>query len=253
MIIDVNAYYGHWPYWPVKGTMPASWMALLDRYGIDMVVVRSLRSIFLRAEDGNQEVCELAAQQTGRVLPLATVNEQNAPVGPGGADGWRTAGVRGLALCPLNHRYSAAERWLDTTLGIAEEMNWPVFISLRLTMNWGLPALPLEWVQPLLEQFPGVDFVVDAVNREWKAMIAYMEQFPRLHFGASCFQAPFGMEKLVEAVGHDRVLFSTGLPIQYPACGLARVQMADFSEEARAAILGQNAARLLGVSRGLNQ
>ena len=114
-------------------------------------------------------------------------------------------------------------------------------------MNWGLPVLPVEQVQPLLEAFPEVDFVVDGANHEAAAMIRLMERFGRLHLGTSCFQEPFGMETLVEAVGHDRVLFSTGLPIQYPACALARVEMAEISNEAKDAILGGNAARLMGL------
>ena len=55
------------------------------------------------------------------------------------------------------------------------------------------------------------------------------------------------MERMVAAVGADRVLFGTGLPLQYPACNVAKLEHAGLDAAARAAVEAGNARRLLGL------
>lgn len=53
------------------------------------------------------------------------------------------------------------------------------------------------------------------------------------------------IEWAVGEVGADRLLFGTDTPLYWPACQKARIETAEISPEAKAAILRTNAARLL--------
>ena len=72
MILDVNGYFGSWPYWAMKGTDPKSIVERMDRYGIDRVFINSLRGVFTDPEEGNRETLETCKQFPERFSPALT-------------------------------------------------------------------------------------------------------------------------------------------------------------------------------------
>jgi predicted TIM-barrel fold metal-dependent hydrolase len=58
------------------------------------------------------------------------------------------------------------------------------------------------------------------------------------------------IEWAVEEIGHERILFGTDTPLYWSATQKARIETADIDEEAKAAILYRNAARLLNEDVG---
>ncbi|MGQ9733332.1 MAG: amidohydrolase family protein, partial [Candidatus Zipacnadales bacterium] len=52
----------------------------------------------------------------------------------------------------------------------------------------------------------------------------------------------------VEQFGAERLLMGTNFPFDVPWCGTEKIARADIPESAKQAILGENAARLLGLS-----
>jgi predicted TIM-barrel fold metal-dependent hydrolase len=58
------------------------------------------------------------------------------------------------------------------------------------------------------------------------------------------------IEWAVEEIGHERILFGTDTPLYWSAMQKARIETADIGEEAKAAILYRNAARLLNEDVG---
>ncbi|HWB59764.1 MAG TPA: hypothetical protein VG733_09735, partial [Chthoniobacteraceae bacterium] len=65
MILDVHAYIGRWPYWPVLCSTPAEVVSAMERASIDAAVVTSTRSLFVNWPDGNCETAEAAAAHPG--------------------------------------------------------------------------------------------------------------------------------------------------------------------------------------------
>ena len=59
MIVDINGYFGNWPFWPIKNRTGDDLIRLMDRYGIAKAAVCSLRGIFDHWERGNEELLDL--------------------------------------------------------------------------------------------------------------------------------------------------------------------------------------------------
>ena len=55
MIIDINAYIGRWPFWPVRASTAAEVAAEFDKWHIDAAAISSTRGIFVNCADGNHE------------------------------------------------------------------------------------------------------------------------------------------------------------------------------------------------------
>jgi predicted TIM-barrel fold metal-dependent hydrolase len=55
------------------------------------------------------------------------------------------------------------------------------------------------------------------------------------------------IEMLVDQVGVDRIFFGTGLTLQYPSPGIAKIENAQISDDDKAKIFALNAERWLGL------
>ncbi len=75
MIIDVNAYLGHFAFRRLRHNTAESLLALMDAKKIDMAVVSSAAAITYRnTQAGNEEVAEEVRGHRDRLLPVAVVN-----------------------------------------------------------------------------------------------------------------------------------------------------------------------------------
>ena len=63
----------------------------------------------------------------------------------------------------------------------------------------------------------------------------------------STFRTPGVIEQLVAEAGADRVLFGSDTPLMDPRPQLGKIITAQISDEAKAQVLGGNAARILGI------
>ena len=249
MIVDIHGYFGTWPFWPIKTRTGDDLIRLMDRHGIDKVGVCSLRAIFDDWERGNEEMLDLTRERGDRLIGFATV----APVfGEAAVDRlprYREQGVRGVRLFPYYHGYALAEDpMLDRILEKASHLRMPVVIPKRLTMNWMLPALDIEPIAAIAARFPDLKIIVGGVNyRGARQAVGMMRTHGNLMIETSCLQYMGSVEMLVSEVGTQRILFGTGLPLQYPACGLAKVTNAEISKQDRDRVLGGNAMDLLGL------
>ena len=138
---------------------------------------------------------------------------------------------------------------MDRVLEQAAAFGWPVGIPARLSMNWMLPSIELSPVGKLAERFGEIRFVVGGINYSGvRRAVGLIRTHENIWMETSCLQFFGAIQWLVEEVGADRILLGTGLPLQYPKCGLAKVVHAEIGAQERAAILGGNAARLLGIA-----
>ncbi len=246
---DVNACFGHWPFWDLIDKSPDDLLRLMDDNGIERAACASLRGLFLDWHDANDETLTAAAAHPDRLLPMAVVG-----VYPDGtADAVRhalDAGARGLRLYPLFHSYRLVDPFVDEVCQVAAERRVPVMIPTRPMMNWRFAALPLSDIAPVVERHPSTWFILSGPNYliEFQALVRLMKRCTNALYEIACLQGFGAVATLIEQVGADRVLFGTGAVLNYPACNVAKLDHADLTDAQRSAVACDNALRLFDVA-----
>jgi len=247
VIIDINAYCGNWPYWPLTVTTSAELVRLLDQFDIDRAVITSTKGIFLAPADGNSHTARVVAENPTRLIAFATVSPTDADAA-GQLERCADHRMAGVRLFPQHHGYRFDDDpILAEILEVADARRLPLLIPVRVMGNWSMPTLDVRQIGELAGRFPDVQFIAAGVNYgEVRDTLSVMRRHPNVALETSCLQLHEGVKTFVERVGAERLLFGSGLPLQYPGAGLAKILHAEIGDAARELILGQNAQRLLG-------
>ncbi len=122
--VDINACFGHLPYWDLHYKTPDDLVASMDKNNIDQAAVMSLRGLFLNWHEGNEETLGAAKWHPGRLVPIATMG----PFLGGNGDALERLidqGMRGVRLYPSFHN------WLSRNWTTRESPSIPSKISIR--------------------------------------------------------------------------------------------------------------------------
>jgi predicted TIM-barrel fold metal-dependent hydrolase len=256
MIVDVNAYLGHFAFRRLRHNTADALLALMDTKKIDRAVVSSASAITYRnAHSGNEEVHEELKGRYDRLTPFAVVN----PAYAGWEDDLKAChesfGMSGLRLYPGWHNYKLADACCLDLVHAAGARGMIVSIPIRVEddrqRSWlvDVPDVALTDVATLVKAFPDVRFLLlsgigytnSPLGRKGKGLPKnYRIEISRL-------TALLGNElgALISALGADRLVFGTGMPFGVPDVTLLKVEVLDASKEDKEKILGRNAAEWL--------
>jgi uncharacterized protein len=246
MRVDINACFGHWPYWDLPHKTAEDLVGLMDRNGIEKAAVVSLRGVLVDWRAGNDETLATAARHSGRLIPVATLS----PFMNGNGDELRRladSGMRGVRLYPLFHSYPLDSDFTDDVCRAAAEQRIPVMIPTRPMMNWRFKTVAIETIGTVAARHPATTFIVSGPNYliEYQALLNVMSLCPNLNCEISCMQGFNSVANLVDQMGANRVLFGTGAALNYPACNVAKLDHAELNSQQREAIASANALRML--------
>lgn len=249
MRFDVNAFFGHWPYWSLPHTGIEDTLRLMDKCAIDRAAITSLRGLHGNWHEANTETLSAARAHADRLTPVACMS----PMNEGGSGALRSLvenGFRAIRLYPqLLHGYTLQSPWANEIAAVAGESGIPVITPTRPMMNFRFPTVPIADVGALAQRNPGTTIILSGPNylTEFRAAIEIMHRCPNIVIETSCMQGFQATARMAIAVGHERVLFGTGIPLHYPACNIAKLNHADLSSAAIEAISSQNALRSLNL------
>ncbi len=213
----------------------------------------------LRAAD--EWICEVGAAHP-EVLPFVTVNPAVLSADEAGAHVATMVdehGARGLKLHNIALRSFPGEAALAPTFAACEERRLPVVAHCgpdRRDGGWALPAA----FAPVLERHPDLPLVLAHLGgAAWPDIVELALAFPRARFDLSEIVSwsgrspgaptPEQLSALIAEIGPERVLLGSDYPWYEPGDVVAAVEsLPGLGPEARAAILGGNAARLLGLA-----
>lgn len=250
MRIDVHAYIGKWPYWPVPHATPLEVVEAMDAASIDSAVITSTRSLFVNWPDGNAETLQAAREHPDRFIAFACVGppELSHQLDANIFDLEKSPETRGIRLAPQFQTYHLLyEPFIDTISEQAAARKIPVQLPLRVLMNWGMPMLDLGTMAAIVQRHPRTPWILTGLNyfHELRVGLALMRSFPTVHIETSCIQGFEAIAKIVKEIGSDRVLFGSGLPLQNAVAGVWKIEHARISDADREAIFYINAKRLL--------
>lgn len=256
MIVDVNAYLGHFAFRRLRHNTADSLIALMDCKRIDKAVVSSAAAITYRnAQAGNEDVAEETRGHRDRLIPLAVIN----PFYAGWQDDLKIChedfGMTGLRLYPKWHNYSLSSPCCRELIAAATERGMVISIPIRVEDNrqrsWllNIPDIPLEEIVELVKAHPksrfillnGLGYTSSPLGRKDNGLPSnYAIELSRL---SAVLANEIG--QLITNLGAERLMFGTGMPFNYPDPALVKLEVLDASEPDKEKIRAQNATSWL--------
>ena len=252
MIVDVNAYLGHFAFRRLRHNTAAAMLALMDSRKIDKAVVSSASAITYRnAQAGNEELAEEVRGHGDRLIPYAVIN----PFYAGWQDDLQICheqfGMAGLRLYPKWHNYQLSSPCCRELVDAATERGMVISIPIRVEDNrqrsWllNVPDVPLEEIVELVRAHPkarfillnGIGYTGSPLGRKDNGLPSnYAVELSRL---SAVLANELG--QLITNLGAERLIFGTGMPFNYPDPALVKLEVLDAGEADKEKIRSQNA------------
>ena len=262
MLIDTNAYVGHWPFRQRKYTTCATRLARMDQGGIDVSVVSNLNGIFYKnTQSANEELQdELRAdrQFQDRFIPFAVINPLYG--------GWKNdveacseMGMKGIRVYPTYHGYTLTHPACIELVKMARDRGLPMALSLRMVdsrpSSWLDVERSTEWalkdIVPILKAVPDATYLILNVANSTQLN----EEETALFRKATIIMDTSGraltnLGELLHTYGKEKFAFGTHSPILDDYTGLLRIESlreAEADEKTKEQLRAGNAKRVLGL------
>jgi uncharacterized protein len=166
-------------------------------------------------------------------------------------------GARGVKLHPVLQRFEPNEPRLHPVYQACAELGLAV-LSHTGPARDGVPFAEVPAFAPVLAKFPGLTVVLAHLGGgKWRDTLAVARAFPQVAFdlceiiewaGAPGAPTPAELATLIREIGPERVVLGSDYPWYEPAHTAALVEsLPVLSQAEKNAILGENAARILGL------
>jgi len=256
LIIDVNAYLGHWPFRQLRHNTVKGLLNLMDRNGIDKAMVSSINAIFYKnCHAGNEELAIEIKTHGDRLIPFATLNPQY----PGWEDELKQCredfGMVGLRVFPYYHNYQlTSDSSMDIIHRAAESgmvISVPMRVVDRRQRHWldNVRDLSVLDIGAAMSKCPAARFIIlNGRGFQGSELVSDKKLKDRdFLIGISRLGVVLQEEipKLISELGPSKLAFGTGIPFKYPAPALLKVQVLDAPEQVKEKIYWENAARIL--------
>ncbi|HEX8041689.1 MAG TPA: amidohydrolase [Chryseosolibacter sp.] len=165
MLLDINAYVGHWPFKQLKHNTCEALLARMNKFGVDTSVISNINGIFYKnTQSANEELYdEISSDERfkKRFIPFAVIN----PVYAGWRDDFETCvskmGMKGLRLYPQYHDYEMTDPSLIELVRLARERGLPVAFDIRM-----VDSRQRSWMDiPVFDR--NAEKKSDIITKEW--------------------------------------------------------------------------------------
>lgn len=257
MIIDTNAYLGHWATRQLRYNTPEGLLKLMDRAGIERACVSSASAILYKnSQSGNEELAEMIEAHRDRLIPFAVINPAYA--------GWQkdlkwcrdVLRAKGLRLYPTYHNYALRDSCCAELIKTASEMGLLISIPIRQVdyrqRHWlvNAPDVSLADIAALVAAHPKARFILlegagylgsDLVKRAKDLPANYWIEISRPD---AVYTDEIG--ELLRTLGAERLVFGSGIPFKYPDPAVLRIEVMQAPAADKEKVCSGNIRALLG-------
>ncbi|MFO7897582.1 MAG: amidohydrolase family protein [Planctomycetota bacterium] len=239
-IIDIHGHLG-WTGCPLPYAPPEEMVAEMDRLAIESVAVSHSRCIYTRPDYGNEKVLAAMRAHPGRILGYVAIHPRSAEWVEEQMTQYIGEGFIGLKLHNANG-FPYTDEAYEPALAIANEHRMPVLLH-----TWGQPET-LGQCRELAGRYPDAALLLahSGVENE-PGYIELARDAPNVMLELALSRGPRGLvQRLVEAVGADRVVWGSDAFFMGQAQQIGKVLGARISDEDKVKLLSENARRVLG-------
>ncbi|HOR01619.1 MAG TPA: amidohydrolase family protein [Anaerolineae bacterium] len=232
-IIDLDAVAGSWPQRRADISV-GRLLSMMDRHGVGRACTVSARGILYDDAEGNAETLAWC-RDNPRLIPVGTIDLRKFAGYRAEIARLNAAGVRLWRLFPEHQGWTFELATFRRVLSALEDAGAVLFVS-------GQPSAVARAVAGArLPVILGVHFY------QMADLLATLEEGAGLCISTRLLHGPGVLGRLVQAMGHERIVFGSGAPLASLGSALGCIAAARLPAEQRAAILGGNLRRLLGV------
>ena len=278
MLLDINAYVGHWPFKQLKHKTCTLLLERMNKFGVDVSVVSNINGIFYKnTQSANEELYDEINSDNRfkkRFIPLAVIN----PVYAGWRDDFEICitkfGMKGLRLYPQYHDYEITDPSLVDLVKLARDRGLPVAFDIRMVdsrqRSWlDIPRMEMhppekvdvitkEWtlkdVIPIIKEVPDAKYMIVNLANSIKLNDADMQiiKDASILFDTSgrLIRGDDTLSELLKRFGRQKFAFGTHSPILDYLTGRLRIESlppAEADEETKEMLRSGNAKRMLGL------
>jgi predicted TIM-barrel fold metal-dependent hydrolase len=261
MLVDTNAYIGHWPFRQVKNNTCATRLQLMDEFGVDVSVISNLNGVFYKnTQSANDELyAEMKSNKrfSDRFVPFAVIN----PIYGGWRDDFKEAvekmGMKGIRLHPKYHNYDVTDPACVELVKMARDKGLPVAFSIRMVdrrvSSWMdlLEEWTLKDVIPIIKAVPDAKYLILNVANGAQLDEEGVQVFKKANIVMDTSGRQFeNLGQLLNTFGKDKFAFGTHSPIYDYRTGLLRIEALrpnEADEKTKDLMRSGNIKRFLGI------
>lgn len=245
MIIDAHVHIGSFAVrYPFAESKLERVVGMLKKEGVDYALISSARSLFYECTGGNQEALD-AARKYPQLIPLLVVNPWHLKESLSELADWRKNGFVGVKLHPNCHQYCIGSAVVEPVLEICASEQIPV-----LTHSSGGDSLSgAGALEAAVKKYPKLKLVVGHGGIFSDRAVAQLAQdYPQIYLEISVEYEAGKLERTVEMIGADRILFGSDCPLHHPSVMLARVRVMSLPKADEEKILWKTAQRVFALT-----
>jgi predicted TIM-barrel fold metal-dependent hydrolase len=270
MLVDINAYIGHWPFMQRRYNTCESLLGRMNKFGVEISVISNLHGLFYKnTQSANEELYDEIRPDRrfrDRFIPFAVINPIYA--------GWRDdlevcvkkMGMKGVRLYPKYHDYEINDPSLIECVKRIRDHGLPVAFTIRMedsrTRSWmdvpyvvGKASPKKEWtlmnIVPVVKAVPDAKYMILNVANGIMLRGEELELFRMadILFDTSGRQVNT-LPDLLKTYGMGKFAFGTHSPFLDYLTGMLRIEALRDSEADAATkelLRSGNAKRMLGL------
>jgi len=261
MLLDINAYVGHWPFKQVKFNTCKALVERMDQFDVDISVISNLNGIFYKnTQPANKELFDeilLKRQFRDRFVPFAVIN----PIYAGWKDDLEECrnkfGMKGIRLYPKYHDYVLTDPACVELVQLARDYDLPVAFSFRMVDSRQRSWIDIEkeWdlkdIIPIIKEVPDAKYIF--LNLTNSTKLSDEEELLLKDTNMVIDTSGRSVNAIIELLarfGREKFAFGTHSPILDYLTGLLRIESLkneEANEETKELFRYDNAKRILGI------
>jgi uncharacterized protein len=243
MIIDAHVHVGNFSsLYPLADSTLEGTVRMLETEGVDLALISSARALLYDVPEGNRESLEVARVHP-RLRPYLVVNPWLVRESLNELAHWRS-GFVGVKLHPTLHHYNLGSAVADPVLDVCASEGIPVLTH----STGGDPLSGAGAIKTAVDKFPKLKLVIGHGGIFSDRDVAQLAvDYPQLYLEISVEYEAGKLERTVEMIGTERILFGSDCPLHHPSVMLARVKVMRLPREEEENILWRTAQRVFAL------
>lgn len=220
----------------------SDWLEMMEHSGITHAVVAPPPEyVAVYNQEGNRQILKLVSRHPVKLSGLAVANPWYGKKAALLLKNYLKEGLAGVYFHPGRQGFHLTDLLLNPLMEVCAELKKPVYC------HTGIPvcAMPFQLAE-LARRFPAITFIMGHAG--WSDFSGYdvipaAKQAPNVVIESSCTTGSL-IHRMVESLGHERVIFGSGYPQSMPKLEIDKILRINLSEDVQQKIFSVNARNI---------